>query len=48
MPRLRNRATGVVVNVSDETASRLGSDYEPVEDQKTTKTASKRTPSAKK
>lgn len=28
MPRLRNRKTGAVVNVSDETAERLGETYE--------------------
>lgn len=27
MPRLRNRRTGVVVNVDDDTASRLGADW---------------------
>lgn len=34
MPRLRIIATGVVVNVSEETAARLGSGYEPVEAEK--------------
>jgi len=30
MPRLRDTRTGVVVNVDDDTASRLGTAYEPV------------------
>lgn len=30
MPRLRNTGTGVVVSVSDATASRLGSEWVPV------------------
>jgi hypothetical protein len=34
MPRLRNEVTGVVVNVSDETAALLGADYKPVEAEK--------------
>lgn len=34
MPRLRHRVTGVVVNVSDDTASRLGTDYEAVRETK--------------
>lgn len=29
MPRLTNRNTGVVVNVSDETARRLGDEWQP-------------------
>lgn len=28
MPRLRNKLTGVVVNVSDDTATKLGADWE--------------------
>lgn len=31
MPRLRNAGTGVVVNVDDDTASRLGQGWEPFE-----------------
>jgi hypothetical protein len=31
MPRLRNSITGVVVNVSDEKAARLGATFVPVE-----------------
>ena len=31
MPRLRNSLTGVVVNVDDETAGRLNSEWEPAE-----------------
>lgn len=31
MPRLRNTATGAVVNVNDATAARLGSGWAPVE-----------------
>lgn len=27
MPRLKNKANGAVVNVSDETAKRLGADW---------------------
>lgn len=30
MPRLRNKATGVVVSVGDDLAGRLGSEWEPV------------------
>ncbi|WP_425358191.1 DUF7302 family protein [Segniliparus rotundus] len=32
MPRLRNRASGAVVNVDDRLASRLGPDWEPAGD----------------
>lgn len=28
MPRLRNKATGVVVNVDEDTAARIGDGYE--------------------
>lgn len=31
MPRLRNTVTGVVVNVSDATAARLGPGYRPLD-----------------
>lgn len=31
MPRLRDTRTGVVVDVDDDTATRLGAAYEPVE-----------------
>lgn len=31
MPSLRNAKTGVVVSCSEETAARLGSDWEPVD-----------------
>lgn len=31
MPRLRNTATGAVVNVSEEKAARLGPEWEPAE-----------------
>lgn len=31
MPRLRNTKTGAVVSCSDETAVRLGSEWQPVE-----------------
>lgn len=31
MPRLRNVNTGAVMSVSDETASRLGSEWVPAE-----------------
>lgn len=31
MPRLKNEVTGVVVNVSDETATRLGPGWESTE-----------------
>ena len=30
MPRLRNKLTGVVVDVDDATAARLGAMYEPI------------------
>jgi hypothetical protein len=46
MPRLRNRATGVVVNVSDETAALLGTDYEPA-DKPAPKTIAKKASSSK-
>lgn len=32
MPRLRNAQSGVVVEVSDETATRLGSEWEPADE----------------
>ncbi len=31
MPRLKNKANGAVVNVSDETAERLGGGWEPAD-----------------
>ncbi|MGW9268332.1 DUF7302 family protein [Microbacterium sp. NPDC055599] len=31
MPRLKNKASGAVVNVSDDTAKRLGADWEPAD-----------------
>lgn len=31
MPRLRNSVTGVVVNVSDETAATLGPEWKPLD-----------------
>jgi hypothetical protein len=31
MPKLRNKLTGVVVDVDDATATRLGGGFEPVE-----------------
>lgn len=34
MPRLRNVQSGAVVSCSDETAARLGSDWQPVEESK--------------
>jgi hypothetical protein len=34
MPRLRHVESGAVVNVSDEKAARLGSGWEPVENEK--------------
>ena len=43
MPRLRNSQSGAVVSVSDETAARLGSEWEPADKQapkSTTKKAS--------
>ena len=30
MPKLRNKLTGVVVDVDDATAARLGSGFEPI------------------
>lgn len=30
MPKLKNKVTGVVVEVSDETATLLGPEYQPV------------------
>lgn len=32
MPKLRDIATGSVVNVDDELAARLGAGYEPLDD----------------
>lgn len=34
MPRLRDTLTGSIVNVSEETAEKLGSQYVPVESEK--------------
>lgn len=36
MPRLRDTRTGVVVDVDDDTAARLGVAYEPVDKPKPT------------
>lgn len=33
MAHLRNISSGVTVNVSDETAERLGSEWEPADDE---------------
>ena len=46
MPKLRNKKTGVVVNVDDVTAARLGSEWRPA-DQKPV-TAKRATPTADK
>jgi hypothetical protein len=43
MPRLRNTQSGVVVNVDDDTAARLGSEWEAE-----SKTASKKSASTRK
>jgi hypothetical protein len=43
MPRLRHRVSGVVVNVSDDTAARLGSAYESADE----KPAAKKAPAKK-
>lgn len=45
MPRLRSKSTGVVVSVSEETAARLASEYEPIEEARPAKktAAAKRT-----
>lgn len=43
MPELRNTKTGAVVSCSEETAARLGTDWQPVEDEKlATKTTTRR------
>lgn len=42
MPRLVNTKTGVVANVSEETAARLGSEWQHVEDEPEKKPAPKR------
>lgn len=42
MPRLRNTETGVVVNVDDATASRLGREWAPVVEEKAEKPAPRR------
>lgn len=42
MPRLRHAVTGVVVSVSEDTATRLGNEWEPAE--ATTAPARKRPP----
>lgn len=34
MPRLRHAQTGAVVNVSDATAARMGSEWKPLVDKK--------------
>lgn len=46
MPRLTNSRTRVVVNVSDDTAARLGDEWEPADKQKP-KRATKRAASRK-
>lgn len=49
MPRLRNRSGGSVVNVSDDTAARLGADWEPVDaDRPARRVAKKAAPKADK
>ena len=47
MPRLRNKA-GVVVNVDDATAARLGSDWQPADEGDEKKAAPKRSTTTKK
>lgn len=47
MPRLRHVASGSVVSVSEETAELLGSDWEPVEEPKSEKVATRK-PAARK
>ena len=47
MPRLRNSQTGAVVSVSDETAARLGSEWEPVEKKAAPKSPAKKSASSK-
>lgn len=39
MARLRSKVTGVVVEASDDTAGRLGSEYEPVTEKSAPKKA---------
>jgi hypothetical protein len=36
MPRLRNVQSGAVVSVSDETAARLGAEWQPADEKKAT------------
>lgn len=45
MPRLRHSQSGAVVSVSDETAARLGSEWEPAD--KAPKATAKKTSSSK-
>lgn len=48
MPRLRNLQSGAVVNVSDATAARLGSEWGPVAQSAPKKTPAKKAASPKK
>lgn len=49
MPTLKHRKTGVVLSCSEETAARLGTDWEPVEEKSAPakKTTAKRASSKK-
>ncbi len=47
MPRLRNTQSGVVVNVSDDTAARLGSEWEPADKPAPRKAPAKKAASSK-
>lgn len=47
MPRLRNSQSGAVVSVSDETAARLGSEWEPAEQPAPKKASAKKSTSSK-
>lgn len=47
MPRLINTRTRVVVNVSDDTAARLGDEWTPADQPKPAKRSSKRKPAPK-
>jgi hypothetical protein len=41
MPRFKSATSGVTVSVSDETAELLGSEWEPVDAPKTSRTSKK-------
>lgn len=47
MPRLRNIQTGAVVSCSDETAARLGTEWQPIDVKAPEPKASRKKPASK-